>query len=220
VARGVHAETLLRAASAAAAPSARRAIAGREVPGRMGGIAMKKPFVVIVLAVAGLTVSVAGCTDQLYALFASDPATVRVYLVNASTARYVSANLGLCSLGLQTQPHQFITDPPVLAPGEAATFTMRQVGGAYGDCANASPDYMIGLCGWRFGDAPDALTLQDQQYGGQIGVMFHCGDTVILRWTDDGPDCGTWASDVLVAPGNPQPTQDFQLIDAGGSCGG
>jgi len=181
---------------------------------------MKKHVLIVLAGLVAILLLTGGCTEQWFSLFASDPGSVRVYLVNTSASRLVAGNLGLCSLGLENQPHRFIEQPPVLAPGESYAFTARQIGGAKGDCTNASPQFMIGLCGWRFGDTVESLQLQDQKFGGQIGYQFHCGDTVILRWADGGPDCGTWASEVLSAPGNPQPSQPFQTIETGGSCGG
>lgn len=181
---------------------------------------MKKHVLIVLAGLVAILLLTGGCTEQWFSLFASDPGSVRVYLVNTSASRLVAGNLGLCSLGLENQPHRFIEQPPVLAPGESYALTTRQIGGAEGDCTNASPQFMIGLCGWRFGDTVESLQLQDQKFGGQIGYQFHCGDTVILRWADGGPDCGTWASEVLSAPGNPQPSQPFQTIETGGSCGG
>ena len=162
----------------------------------------------------------AGCTDSLLMLGASDPGSVRVYLVNTSSSRFVSPNIGLCPQGLANQPHNFLEAPPMLGPGESISYTTRQIGGADGVCTNASAQFMVGLCGWTYGPTAEDQTRQDQKFGGQIGYQFNCGDTVILRWADGGPACGTWTSEVLTAPGNTPATAPFQLIDTGGTCSG
>lgn len=160
----------------------------------------------------------AGCVNELLMIAAQDAGSVRVYLVNESTAKFVSPNLGLCPQGLETLPHSFVTTPPIIAPGQAVSYTTRELAGTAGDCSAASPDFMVGLCGWSYGDSAESLTRFDMKYGGQIGMMFNCGDTVILRWTDGGADCGTWSSEVLTRPGNATPTVEFQQILTGGSC--
>ncbi|MEK6643556.1 MAG: hypothetical protein AAB385_05695 [Planctomycetota bacterium] len=173
---------------------------------------------IIVLVVIFVLFLIAGCVNELLMLAAQDPGSVRVYLVNGSSTRFVAPNLGLCPQGLETLPHNFVTEPPVIGPGQSVSYTTRQLAGASGDCSSASPSFMVGLCGWSYGNAADSLTRFDQKYGGQIGMQFNCGDTVILRWTDGGPDCGTWSSEVLSAPGNTVPTAQFQQIATGGSC--
>jgi hypothetical protein len=178
---------------------------------------MLRKLLVILFAILILLLFTS-CINELLMIAAQDPASVRVYLVNESATKYVSPNLGLCPQGLETLPHSFLSAPPVIGPGQTISYTTRELAGLAGDCAAASPDFMVGLCGWRYGDSPDALTHFDQKYGGQIGYQFNCGDTVILRWTDAGPACGTWSSEVLTRPGNDAPTADFQQILTGGSC--
>jgi hypothetical protein len=163
----------------------------------------------------------AGCTDllNLFSLAGLDAQQgVRIYLVNSSTSKFVSPNPGLCPQGIENQGHSFLSESPVIAPGQAVTYTTVQIGGDTGVCASADPSFMIGLCGWRFGVDSANLSQCTQKFGGQINVQFQCGDTVILRWTDGGGENGTWSSEVLTAPGNAAPTMAFQTIDGGGSC--
>jgi hypothetical protein len=177
-----------------------------------------------ILALSVVVLGLAGCTDQMAAqlasLQASNTNALRVYLVNKSTTKFVSPKLGLCSTGLDNLPHDFIQDPPVLAPGQAVSYSSLQISSDRGNCSTAGDQFMIGLCGWKYGDSATNLTSYPQRYGGQIGFQFQCGDTIILRWNDGGPDCGAWTSEVLTAPGNAAPTADFQLIDGISTCTG
>jgi len=146
-------------------------------------------------------------------------ATVRLYLVNSSTAKFVSPNPGICPQGIgDSSSHRFLEERPVIGPGEAVSYTTWEIAGENGICREADASFSVGLCGWKYGDAADSLETQAQKYGGQIGVQFNCGDTVILRWSDSGPACGTWTSEVLTAPGNAAPTMAFMVIDDGGVC--
>ncbi len=163
-------------------------------------------------------IGIAGCdTFPNYFLMGS-PDEVTVYLVNQSTSKYVSPNPGLCPQGLEAAGHSFLDDRPMLAPGQMVSVTTRQIDPTRGDCSNADPTFMLGLCGWNHGDDPQNLTACTQRYGGQIGYQFQCGDTVILRWTDEGSPDGTWTSDVITAPGNAAPSAAFQLMESSGSC--
>jgi len=182
---------------------------------------MSRKFILVLFAIL-LVLLLAGCTDQLMVMGASDPASIRLYLINESASKFVCPNPGLCPQGLTTGAHHFLDSPPMLAPGEAVSYTTRQLGGADGVCTGDRPDFMVGLCGWNYGDSPDQMNTMAKQYGGQIGFQFNCGDTVILRWNDAGPAGGTWTSEVLTAPGNKPATMDFQEMGApaGGSCTG
>ena len=144
---------------------------------------------------------------------------IRLWLVNDSKTKYVSPHPGLCPQGLTTLPHYFVDQRPVLAPGESKSYTTVEMAGAEGLCVNR-PDFMIGLCGWNYGDDPANLTGCSDRYGGQIGYQFNCGDTVILHWTDSGAATGTWTSEVLPANGNPAPSAPFQMLPPpeGGTC--
>lgn len=145
--------------------------------------------------------------------------TLRLYLVNESTTRYVSPNPGLCAEGLEAGTKRFLDVPPVIAPGEAVSYTSFEIGGQDGICSGDNPQFMIGLCGWKHGASAEDLSPCSKRYGGQIGFQFQCGDTIILRWTDAGDIDGTWTSEILSALGNGPPAADFQYIDGGGgSC--
>lgn len=172
----------------------------------------------LLVAVATLT-AVSGCgIDFGSCLHRRGPATVRLILVNTSADKFVQPNPGLCPQGLeQTGSHRFLPNPPIIPPGRAVSFTTLQIAGVGGLCANADPNFAVGLCGWKFGPSADNLATQSTKFGGQIGAMFNCGDTVILRWSDTGPECGTWESEILTAPGNDPPSMPFQIIE-GGSC--
>jgi hypothetical protein len=193
------------------------------LPGRLNSESeaktMSKKFLLILVAVFLLLV-LTRCTDQILMMGASDPASVRLYLVNESENLYLSPNPGLCSQGLTAGPHRFLEVRPILAPAEAVSYTTRQIGGAEGVCTGERPDFMVGLCGWSFGSSPDQMTEINVQYGGQIGHQFNCGDTVILRWVDAGPAGGAWSSECLTAPGNMPATMEFQSISLpqGASC--
>lgn len=176
------------------------------------------------IGVAGIAVSasmIVGCGAELGGLFLDSGDVVRVYLVNTSTSKYVSPNPGICPQGIEaTTSHRFLDEPPIIEPGRAVSYTTQQIAGSGGVCANADPSFSVGLCGWKYGDSPDNLTLQAEKFGGQIGYQFGCGDTVILRWADTGPACGTWSSEVMTAPNNPLPTAPFMTIGTGGVCTG
>lgn len=165
-------------------------------------------------------IAVAGCGvfPRLHGAF--EQSFVRIYLVNTSTTKYVSPNPGLCPQGLQNLPHFFVRTPPLLAPGESVAITTVELAGPRGVCCGNPTDFMIGLCGWKYGTDPNALASCADRYGGLIGAQFNCGDTVILRWTDTGADIGTWSSEVLPARGNPVTTQPFMALPPpeGGSC--
>jgi hypothetical protein len=171
---------------------------------------MARRFVGTVAAFAGVLMA-AGCVDFTPLCSSLDDSSVRVYLINDSNSFLVSPKLGVCPNGLSTEPHFFI-DPPVLRPGEVARYTTRQIAGTQGDCSEAGSAFSIGLCGWGFGSCSCSMTQIAKRYGGQIGTQFHCGDTILLRWTDAGETGGTWTSEVLPATGNEPPTADFQII--------
>lgn len=175
--------------------------------------------VLLIIVVALLAVLALGCVDMLGLFGFADRGVVRIYLVNESSTHHLSPNPGLCPSGLETQPHFFLPTQPVLAPGESVSYTTFQLAGPSGFCCRAADNFMIGLCGWKFGTDPANLASCTQKYGGQIGVQFRCGDTVILRWTDGGAVNGTWTSEVLSAPGNAPPTAAFMLLDTEGTCG-
>lgn len=167
------------------------------------------------------TAAAGGCDTQWIPPFGGDGAAVRLYLVNTSANKFVSPNPGICPQGIEeSTTHRFLAEPPVIGPGEAVTYTTWQIAGANGLCKNADANFSVGLCGWKFGDSVDNLTLQAEKFGGQIGYQFNCGDTVILRWSDSGPACGTWTSEVLSAPGNVTPSMPFMTIGTGGVCSG
>lgn len=177
---------------------------------------MKKRFAATIL---GLPIVAAGCDVQSMLPLPDSGAVVRLYLVNTSTNKFVSPNPGICPQGIEeSTSHRFLDAPPVLAPGTAVSYTTWQIAGFDGLCGDADPTFAVGLCGWKFGDAADQLELQPEKFGGQIGYQFACGDTVILRWSDSGPACGTWTSEVLTAPGNAPPSMAFMTIGTGGVC--
>jgi hypothetical protein len=176
---------------------------------------MRRCFSVMLLAGA---LAASGCDVQTMFPFADSGAVVRLYLVNTSASKFVSPNPGICPQGIEeSTTHQFLDKPPVIAPGTAVSYTTWQIAGFGGLCADADPSFSVGLCGWKFGDSADMLELQPEKFGGQIGFQFNCGDTVILRWSDSGPACGTWTSEVLTAPGNALPSMPFMTI-GGGAC--
>lgn len=145
---------------------------------------------------------------------------VRIYLVNTSTTKFVAPNPGLCPEGLQNLPHFFVRTPPLLAPGESVSISTLELAGPRGACCGDPADFMIGLCGWKYGTDPDNLATCADRYGGALGMQFRCGDTVILRWTDVGAEIGVWSSEVLTARGNAPTTQPFMALPPpeGGSC--
>lgn len=165
---------------------------------------------------AGLVVTmvawfaVSGCDDQCLFCAAQDEGAVTVRLINDSAAQHVSPNLGVCPNGMAAQPHVFVDPLPVLGPGEEITYTTTGIAGSQGDCLRYTTDFMIGLCGWQYGASADDLVNGGRPYGGQIGFQFQCGDTVILRWLDDGEEGGEWTSEVETAPGNEPPAGEFQ----------
>ncbi len=158
------------------------------------------------------------CEGLLQLLPQIDGASVKLILINDSATKHVSPNPGLCPQGLDVQTHAFLDPRPLLAPGERIAVSTFQLAGFDGLCSDADPSFMIGLCGWHHGEDPANLTQCTEQYGGQIGFQFHCGDTVILRWTDEGGPDGTWTSEVVPATGNAPPMMAFQLMPGGGQC--
>jgi hypothetical protein len=137
--------------------------------------------------------------------------SVTVYLVNTSASKYLAPKLGVCPNGLFLPPHYFVDPVPVIAPGETISYTADAIAGSEGFCTSAGSNFSIGLCQWGSGTDPNTLTTTQGPYGGQIGVQFHCGDTVILRWSDAGAG-GIWSSEVLLAPGNLPPTAPFLIM--------
>ncbi len=164
----------------------------------------------IVLALAGVF-ACTGCKDWFNVVLDSR-STVRIKLVNTSETQFVRPNIGVCPNGMALPPHHFMASPPVLAPGEEITLTTGELGGADGNCITFSTNFMIGMCDWQYGPAADDLASAGKRYGGQIGFQFRCGDTVILRWSDEGEAGGTWTSEVETATGNEPPAADFQLL--------
>jgi hypothetical protein len=168
---------------------------------------MVRQWTLVVLVVSG-TLLCGGCPFQPQ----PDPATiVRIKLVNDSQAQYVQPHLRVCPLGMATDPHYPLANPPILAPGQSATYTTAQIAGDDGNCQTFSTDFMLGLCGWGYGTNRNNLSDTGQRYGGQIGYQFWCGDTVILHWTDDGGP-GIWTSEVQSAVGNEPPVAPFQSL--------
>lgn len=183
----------------------------------MGGSKMSRKQLGCATAMSLVLVG-AGCEGLLLLLPPIDAASVKLVLINDSATKYVSPNPGLCPQGLDTGPHSYLASRPLLAPGARVTITTFQLAGFDGLCVDADPSFMIGLCGWHHGDDPANLTQCSNQYGGQIGYQFHCGDTVILRWTDEGGPDGTWTSEVVSATGTAPPMMAFQLMPGGGQC--
>jgi hypothetical protein len=142
----------------------------------------------------------------------TEDAMVTVRLINDSATQSVSPNLGFCPNGMANVPHHFVSSPPVLGPGEEATYTSCEVAGSFGNCRSFGADFAIGLCGWRYGADQAQLTQASRRFGGQITHQFNCGDTVILRWTDAGDSGGAWASEVQAGAGNTQPGAAFQEL--------
>jgi len=148
----------------------------------------------------------------------TDPTTVTITLFNDSCGTYIAPKFGVCPLGLSGALHHFVEPPAVVAPGQSITYTTDQVAGITdGDCAAFSTDFTVGISGWGYGPTNDAATMtyvgmpDDPPYVGTIGVQFHCGDTIELRWSncDAGGGAGTWTSEVIPAAGNPTPTEPF-----------
>ncbi|MFH1420234.1 MAG: hypothetical protein ABII12_18330 [Planctomycetota bacterium] len=165
--------------------------------------------VVVVTALAAVCLG-ATCIQVFFPC--DDATTVTIRLINDSETQTVAPNLGLCPNGMANQPHYFVSTPPVLAPGEETTYTGCQIAGCGGNCETYSTDFMVGLCGWQYGPSADDLTATENRFGGQIGMQFNCGDTITLRWCDEGAAGGTWTSEVQTAPGNAAPTADFQNL--------
>lgn len=178
--------------------------------------AKRRAVVLVLMALAALSF---GCVELL-CLLPLDGASVKLILMNDSASRYVAPNPGLCPQGLDAGGHSFLPTRPVIAPGQSVTYSTFEIGGLSGLCSSADPTFMVGLCGWHHGEDPNNLAQCSQRYGGQIGFQFSCGDTVILRWTDEGGVDGVWTSDVQPAAGNPMPTMSFQSMDSGGMCTG
>ena len=153
-----------------------------------------------------------GTTCSVPVVTCEDDEQIVIKLVNNSTTQSVAPNIGVCPNGMASQPHHFVSTPPVLGPGESVTYTTCELGGADGNCQTASADMMIGMCGWEYGTDASALTATQRQFGGQIGAQFSCGDTVTLSWSDAGDAGGTWTSSVEPATGNSAPSADFQEL--------
>jgi hypothetical protein len=165
-----------------------------------------------ILGLTGLVVGTAGCTDLFPLPGCGDDARVQIKLINDSTSRYVAPNLGICPNGMASQPHHFVKPAPLLAPGQEVTYTSCQIAGSDGSCTTFSSEFSIGLCGWQYGPSEDELTSALRRFGGQIGTQFGCGDTVILRWSDNDAGGGSWTSEVEPASGNNPPAADFQEL--------
>jgi len=163
-----------------------------------------------IIATCAAAASGVTCLQSLFPC--SEETMVTVRLINDSTSQYVAPNLGFCPLGMATQPHFFVASPPVLGPGEEATYTSCELAGVYGNCQTYNSDFMTGLCGWAYGTNQEQLSQTIRRFGGQIGAQFNCGDTIILRWTEAGEAGGTWTSEVEPATGNPQPQTPFQAL--------
>src|SRR5512140_1837279 len=89
-----------------------------------------------------------------------DPATiVTIKLVNDSQTQYVQPHLRICPEGMAIEPHFQLANPPLLAPGQSATYTTAEVAGDSGNCEIFSTAFMLGLCGWGWG--PDRANLLD-----------------------------------------------------------
>lgn len=164
----------------------------------------------IAITLCAAAVSGSDCLQSLFPC--GEDATITVRLINDSTSQSVAPNLGFCPLGMATQPHFFVATPPVLGPGEEITYTSCEIAGAYGNCQTYNSDFMTGLCGWEYGANQAQLSQTIRRFGGQIGVQFNCGDTIILRWTEAGEAGGTWTSEIEPATGNPQPQTAFQAL--------
>lgn len=161
---------------------------------------------------AACAAAVSGVTCLQLFIPCTEDAMITVRLINDSATQSVAPNLGFCPNGMVAQPHFFVSSPPVLGPGEEATYTSCEVAGSFGNCRSFSTEFMIGLCGWQYGADGAQLTQVSRRFGGAIGQQFTCGDTVILRWSDAGNNGGTWASEVQPAPGNSQPAAAFQEL--------
>jgi len=142
----------------------------------------------------------------------NDETTVHLTLVNGSTTQLVVPNIGVCPNGMENEPHHFVATPPVLAPGEEITYTACQLAGADGNCFTFDTAFSIGLCGWSYGPSEDELSGTRTRFGGQIGMQFNCGDTIILRWTETENAWGAWSSEVVPAPDNDPPAAEFQVM--------
>ncbi len=152
------------------------------------------------------------CTGGCDPITTVDPNTiVTITVVNDSQTQFVQPKLRVCPEGMLVEPHFPLANPPILAPGQSVTYTTAQIAGASGNCQTFSTNFMLGLCGWGYGTDRAALLDTAARYGGQIGFQFHCGDTVILHWTD-GAEAGTWSSEVQPAEGNPAPVAAFQSL--------
>jgi len=145
---------------------------------------------------------------------ASHPTTLSITLSNDSCSTYISPKLGVCPKGMTELPHYFVDPPAILAPGESVTYTTDQVAGAAdGDCSSFPTTFTVGIPGWGYGPTsnPDLMTYVETRFVGFIGTQFHCGDTIILHWSNcaAGGGAGFWTSEVVAAPGNPTPTASF-----------
>jgi hypothetical protein len=140
------------------------------------------------------------------------PTTLTINVFNDSCATYISPRLGVCPNGMAQPPHYFVEPPPVITPGQSVSYTSDQIAGAVdGDCSTFS-GLVVGIPGWGYGPTsnPDTMTYVETRFVGLVGVQFHCGDTINLRWSNctTGGE-GTWTSEVIPAPGNPDPTAPF-----------
>lgn len=181
---------------------------------------MKSFFAHVALAFVGLVLSTgAGCPGPGDQGTGDPPTTLTISLYNDSCGTYISPRFAVCPKGMAEQPHYFVEPPVVLAPGQSVTYKTDQVAGATdGDCAAFSTAFMVGIPGWGYGPTsnPDIMTYvgmpDDSPYVGLIGVQFHCGDTINLRWSNcgnSGVGAGTWTSEVVPASGNPAPSSPF-----------
>jgi hypothetical protein len=170
----------------------------------------RRRIVVLTAVLAGLGLS--GCTALLEALAGKDP-FVRIKVVNDSVRQTVSPNIAVCPNGIENDPHHFVQTPPVLGPGESISYTTEEIAGTDGNCQTFATNFALGVCSWQFGSSRETLApAASQRFGGQIGVQFQCGDTVILHWLDTDETGGSWTAEVITATGNQPPSAEFQLL--------
>lgn len=172
---------------------------------------MTPRFMLLVLA-GMLPIPWLQCLDMCHEDPPDAGSVVTIRIINDSTDRFVSPNLGVCPNGMLSMPHHFVEPAPILGPGQEITYTSFEIACGDGNCQTFSTDFAIGLCGWGYGDCTCLLTNAATRYSGSIGVQFFCGDTVILRWTASGDEPGTWTSEVESAEGNDAPSGPFQVI--------
>ncbi|HSW46605.1 MAG TPA: hypothetical protein VLM89_13655 [Phycisphaerae bacterium] len=177
---------------------------------------MKSRVGYLVLSIVSLALwTGAGCPglDGLASDNQQPPTKLTITIFNDSCSTYIAPKFGVCPNGMAQPPHHFVEPPAVIAPGKSVTYTTDQVAGAAdGNCATFSTEFMVGVPGWGYGPTsnPDTMTYVETRYVGLIGVQFHCGDTIKLRWSNciSGGE-GTWTSEVIPATGNPAPTASF-----------